>query len=195
MNHKLPSAQLLTVTFVVMLAIGCSSSSTEPDADALTLREMAGEALAVSGIDEPVLRQVWVNQVAINPFAGTHGFAITNEKATVGVNISAKTPDQPPNEWRRVSPEFIRYLADVSLDLELMNVGPAAAMGAMADHWPGCVPRGQTIVGTAEGNTQWILFCDLPEGTVSGWVDAETGEFTPSDAPPEIGPVTATPDA
>ncbi len=91
--------------------------------------------------------------------------------------------------------EFIRHRADVFLSVESMNVGPTAAMDEITEHWRGCAPRSQTVISSAEGDTRWVLFCDLPEGTVSGWVDVKTREFTPSEAPPAIVPVTATPEA
>lgn len=188
MHRKSRCAQLLIATFVVVLAFGCSSRSPEPDAGALALREMAGQALTASGIDEPVLRQI-----SVNPPTGRFDFAVTDKDATFGVQIFIDALDQPPNEWRVVPMEFIRYEADVSLDVDSVNVGATAAMAGATEHWPGCVPRGQTVIGSTEGNDQWVVFCDIPEGTVSGWVDAETGEFTPSKAPPAIAPVTATP--
>lgn len=188
MIHRFPRLQLLAAVFVVVLIAGCSSPSTEPDAEALALREMAEKALAVSGIDEPVLRQI-----SVNPTTGRHDFAVTDKEATFGVQIFIDTPDQPPNEWRTVPLEFIRYQANASLDVDSVIMGATSAMGNATEHWPGCVPRGQSIVGSAKGNTWWYVFCDLPEGTVSGLVNAETGEFTPSGAPPAIGPVTATP--
>ena len=188
MRRSFPCVQLLTATFVVVLVIGCSSRSPEPDAGALALREMAEEALGVSGIDDPVLRQF-----SVNPRTDSHNFMVTDRDVTVGVVLWADTPDQLPSEWRHVPMEFMRHQADVFLDVSLLNVGASAAMDAMAGHWPGCVPRGQTVIGSTEGDNQWVVSCDLPEGTVSGWVDAETGEFTPSQAPPVIAPVTATP--
>ena len=188
MTHGLSSVQFLTAAFALLLVIGCTSSSPEPDAGALSLREMAGQALATSGISEPVLRQI-----SVDPRAGRHIFMVTDKDATVGVDLWVDAPDQPPDEWRRVPMEFIRHRADVSLDVESINVGASTAMNAATEHWPGCVPRGQTVIRSTEGSTQWVLFCDLPEGTVSGWVDATTGEFTASEAPPAIGPVTATP--
>ena len=188
MIHRFPRLQLLAAVFIVLLTSGCSSSAPQPDAGALVLREMAEEALAVSGIDNPVLRQF-----SINPRTGSHNFMVTDRDVTVGVELWAGTPDQPPSEWRHVPMEFMRHQADVFLDVSLLNVGASAAMTAMTRHWPGCVPRGQTVIGSTEGDIRWVVSCDLPEGTVSGWVDAETGEFTPSQAPPVIAPVTATP--
>ena len=196
MRRQFPPLQLLTALFVIAWVIGCSSPDREPDADALVLRGLAEKALDVSGIDEPVLRQLFVNPYPNpnpdNTYFGSHGFSVTDRDATFGVEIILDTPDQPSNEWRIIPIEFIRYEADVYLDIDSLNAGPKAAMDAMTEHWTGCVPRGQTVVGSAEGNTQWVLSCDLPEGTVSGWVDSETGDFTPSKAPPAIAPGIAT---
>jgi len=75
MHGKSRCAQLLTVTFVVVLIVGCSSRTPEPDAGALALREMAGQALTTSGIDEPVLRQI-----AVNPPTGRFDFAVTTKR-------------------------------------------------------------------------------------------------------------------
>ena len=187
MRRRFPCVQLLTATFVVVLVIGCSSRSPEPDPDALNLRDMAAQALAESGIDEPAMRQI-----SVNPSTGVHAFIVTDQDATVSVQLWADGPDQPPNDWRRVPMEFVRHQADVFLDVELIKVGAPTAMDAAIEHWRGCVPRSQTVFGSAEGDTRWVLFCDIPEGTVSGWVDVQTGEFKPSQAPPAIRPVTAT---
>jgi hypothetical protein len=43
-----------------------------------------------------------------------------------------------------------------------------------------------------EDDLAWTVFCNLPEGVVSGSVDARTGVFTPSLAPPAIPPSVAT---
>ncbi len=51
-----------------------------------------------------------------------------------------------------------------------------------------------TLFGEEE-DLSWIVFCNLPEGVVSGWVDVRTGAFTPSSAPPAVPPPVATPDA
>lgn len=187
MHGKSRCAQLLTATIVVVLIVGCSSRTPEPDAGGLALREMAEQALAASGIDEPVLRQI-----AVNPPTGRFDFAVTDKEVTFGVQFFIDAPDQSPNEWRVVPMEFIRYEADVALDVESVNIGATTAMAGATEHWPGCVSKGQTVIGSTEGNDQWVVFCDLPEGTVSGWVDAQTGAFTPSQAPPAIVPAIAT---
>jgi len=180
-----------------MLAFGCSDSAMEPDSEALAIRDMAESALEISGIDEPVLRQIFVNQVATNPFAGSHGFAVTNKDATIGVQISVDDPDQPSEEWRMTSLDFPnRYQGDgLYVDIEALNVGAVAAMAAITQHWPGCVPRSQMVAWSNDGDdgNDWYLFCDIPEGTVSGFVDTAAGAFTPSDTPPAVAPGVATP--
>ena len=173
---------------MIVLVAACSSRTPEPDAGALALRKMAGQALTASEIDDPVLRQI-----SVNPPTGRFGFAVTDREATFGVQIFIDAPDQPPDEWRVVPMEFIRYEADVALDVESVNIGATTAMASAIEHWPGCVPRSQTVIGSTEGNDQWVVFCDIPEGTVSGWGDAHSGEFTPSKAPPAIVPAIATP--
>jgi hypothetical protein len=197
MHRKSTLAKILTTIFIVMLAVGCSDSTLEPDADALALREMAERALEVSGIDEPVLRQIFVNEVDFNPYAGSHGFAVTNKDATVGVQISVDNPNQPSDEWRVISLDFpTRYQGEgLYVDIKALNVGANAAMAAITGHWPGCMPRGQMVAWSDDGGggNDWYLFCDISEGTISGWLDAATGEFTPSDAPPAVAPGIATP--
>ena len=84
---------------------------------------MAEQALAASGIDEPVLRQI-----AVNPPTGRFDFAVTGKEVTFGVQVFIDAPDQPPNEWRVVPMEFIRYEADVALDVESVNIGATTAM-------------------------------------------------------------------
>ena len=92
MHGKSRCAQLLTAPFAFGLIIGCSSQPPEPDAGALALREMVGQALAASGIDEPVLRQI-----AVNPPTGRFDFAVTDKEVTFGVQFFIDAPDQPPN--------------------------------------------------------------------------------------------------
>jgi hypothetical protein len=195
MRRQFRLLQLPTALFVIALVIGCSSPDREPDADALVLREMVEKVFDVSGIDEPVLRQLFVNPYPNpnpdNTYFGSHGFLVTDRDATFGVEIIIGTPDQPSNEWRIIPIEFIRYEADVYLDIDSLNAGPKADMSLATRHWTECKPRSQSLVGSSDGSV-WVVFCDLPEGTVSGWVDAETGEFTPSKAPPAIAPGIAT---
>jgi hypothetical protein len=197
MHRKSPLSKILATIFIVMLAVGCSDTTVEPDADALALSEMAESALEASGIDEPVLRQIFVNDVDFNPYAGSHSFTVTNRDATIGVEVSADTLGRSPGEWRVTSLEFpTRYQGEgLYVDIEALNVGANAAMAAITEHWPGCVPRGQMVAWSDDGGdgNDWYLFCDISEGTVSGWVDAATGEFTPSNSPPTVAPGIATP--
>ena len=123
MHGKSRCAQLLTATFVVVLIVGCSNRTPEPDAGALALRKMAGQALTASEIDDLVLRQI-----SVNPPTGRFGCAVTDSEATFGVQIFIDAPDQPPDEWRVVPMEFIRYEADVALDVDSVNIGATTAM-------------------------------------------------------------------
>lgn len=188
MHRRLSHVLLLTTAFAIVLAVGCVNRPPEPDIGALLLRDLAAKALAASEITGPALRQV-----SFRSGDGSYVFMVTDKDVETGIQLWADAPDQPPHEWRRVPLEYLRYQVGVIVNVDKVNIGAAAAMGAATTQWPGCVPRGQTLVGSAEGINWWYVFCDLPEGTVSGQVNARTGAFTPSGAPPAAGAPTESP--
>ena len=78
------------------------------------------------------------------------------------------------------------------MDLRSLRIGPASVVRAATGHWPDCGIRGISLHGQGD-DLVWYVFCNLPEGVVSGTVDGQSGVFTPSLAPPAIVPPTATP--
>lgn len=179
--------------FIVMLlaatTVACSGNADRADEDAIRLAEMAAQAatLASESIDNPVLRQL-----AFGLLDSAHTFYFTDPAASVGVEITAETPAFPISEWQVRDSEFVRHRPEAGLDVSAVRVGPRAVLEVATDQWPGCELRSMTLVGGDEGST-WHVFCNLPEGVVSGTVDPVTGLLTNSSAPPARVPVTATP--
>ena len=77
------------------------------------------------------------------------------------------------------------------MDISPLRIGPAAVAKAATQHWNGCPVRGLTLAGEG-GQLTWYIFCNMPEGVVSGIMDGVAGEFVPSLAPPAIVPQIAT---
>ena len=161
------------------------------DPDALALVAMGEEALGLARntVPDAVLRQV-----DVSPDGGSISFRFTDEAAARAIDVHVPGPDVPRDDWRvqdeGLWPGF--WLAGPGMDLRAVRAGPAAVARSATGHWSGCGVRAMTLLGEAE-DLSWTVFCNLPEGVVSGWVDARTGAFTPSSAPPAIPPPSATP--
>ena len=185
--RKLLSA--IFVTLLTVTTVACSENADQADEDAVRLAEMAARAttLASESIENPVLRQI-----AFGELDGSHRFIFTDPAASVGVEIIAETPALPAAEWQVRDSEFVMQRPEAGLDVGSVSVGPRAVLDAASDQWPGCELRSMTLVGGNEG-ASWYVFCNLPEGVVSGTVDPVTGELTDSDAPPARIPAVATP--
>ncbi|MCH8223472.1 MAG: hypothetical protein IH868_08695 [Chloroflexi bacterium] len=185
--RKLLSA--IFVTLLTVTTVACSGNADQADEDAIRLAGMADQAVTVASesIENPVLRQI-----AFGELDGSHRFIFTDPAATVGVEVIAETPALPVAEWQVRDSEFVMHRPEAGLDVSSVRVGPGAVLDAASDQWPGCELRSMTLVGGDEG-ARWYVFCNLPEGVVSGKVNVVTGELTDSDAPPARVPAIATP--
>lgn len=134
-------------------------------------------------------------QLDIDPETGAQTFRLTDAAGTVGVDVTAPSPDTPAGDWGVLVTDNSPLLghANNDLDLQAVTVSPAQAGRTMLDQWPDCKPRGITLAGEGEVLI-WYVFCDLPEGTVSGVVNARTGVFTPSNETQSSPPEMATPE-
>jgi hypothetical protein len=147
------------------------------------------EQLAQIQIPDAVLRQVDTDLTQTI-------FHFTDPAATTITQISVPRPEAPPEEWS-VKANLISPLlgnTEPALDLPNLKIGPNRVAQAIKTQWPGCELRGITLYREGESNAlTWIGFCKIPEGLVSGSMDAKTGVFQPSKAPPAVSPSTAIP--
>jgi hypothetical protein len=159
--------------------------------DVETVRSMVAQA---KDAIRPKVPSVVLAQLDINPATGAQTFRLADAAGFVGVDVTAPSPDTPVGDWGVLVTDKTPLLGHPNndLDLQAVKVTPAEAGEAVVDHWPGCALRSITLAGDGDVLI-WYVFCDLPEGTVSGVVNARTGAFTPSDAPPSRPPPTATP--
>lgn len=137
--------------------------------------------------DGPVLRQV--------DLSGTFDavtFRLTDAGMTKVVSVTADGLDSYPDRFRLTENDTSPLLGfpHSGISLRSLKVGPAAVIRAAQEHWQECQPRALSLVGENDDLT-WYIFCNLPAGVVLGTVDPETGDFTPSGAPPALPPPTA----
>ena len=188
----------LPVVFAALLllalsAVACDESERvrdrDPDAEALV--ELSDEAIARAREIVPgaVLRQVDLADADSGPI-----FRLTDASSTRAVVLTAESLSQPSGGFELSLPESSPLVGHpaTGFTLRFLEVGPAAVVGAAGKFWGDCRPRGLTLVGKDDALT-WFVFCDTPVGVVSATVDAQTGLFTPSSAPPARIPRTATP--
>lgn len=184
---------VFALLLVLLIAVGCTKSggSGLEALDVETVRSMAAQAKDNIRTKVP---SVVLAQIDINPATGAQTFRLTDAAGTVGVDVTAPSPNTPVGDWGVLVTDKTPLLGHPNndLDLQAVTVSPAKAGESVLDHWPGCTLRGITLAGDGQVLI-WYVFCDLPEGTVAGVVNARTGVFTPSDAPPSRPPPTATP--
>jgi len=70
-----------------------------------------------------------------------------------------------------------------------LKIGPSSAVETAAKYWGECNATGLGLSGKGS-ELIWHVFCGLPRGVVGGFVDGQTGVFTPSNAPPARLPPT-----
>jgi len=165
-------------------------SARHPDADVAALVALSEEAARRAEEEAPdaVLRQI-----GVSPDAGRTIFRFTDVAATKAVTVTVPEPGAPPEAWSihiGVSP-LVGHRSP-GIDLLSLRIGPASVVRAATGHWPACGIRSIGLHGQGD-DLVWYVFCNLPEGVVSGTVDGQSGVFTPSLAPPAIVPPTATP--
>lgn len=160
-----------------------------PDSDVGPLLALGQQALqmARSDIPDAILRQVYTDLTITT-------FHFTDAAATRLVSINIPTPGAAPGEWKvdrgGISP--LLGSAQPGLDLSVLHAGPGRMSQAISAQWPACQPRGLDLI-LQDGRLTWIGFCLISEGEVTAMMDAQTGVFQPSAAPPARLPGTATP--
>ena len=165
--------RLILSTFFLTMIVGfitsCSSGSDQADDDAIRLAEEANRAITRASelIDNPVLRQISLSQLN-----GGIYFRFTDPAATVGVEVIAESPALPATEWQIRNTEFVRYEPGPGLDFSSVMVGAQAVHDIASDQWPACDLRSMSLA-SAEPEPVWYVFCNLPEGVVSGTVNAQ----------------------
>ena len=161
-----------------------------PDADVAALVALSEEASRRAEAEAPdaVLRQI-----GVSPDVGRTIFRFTDAAATKAVTVTVPELGAPTEAWTihiGISP-LIGH-GRPGMDLPSLRIGPASVVRAAIEHWPACGIRSIGLHGQGD-DLVWYVFCNLPEGVVSGTVDGQSGVFTPSLAPPAIVPPTATP--
>ena len=162
-------------------------SAADPDAAALSALSQQALQMARGDIPDAVLRQVDTDLTITT-------FHFTDPAATRLVVITIPAPGAAPNAWNvdRGGISTLLGFARPGLDLSVLRAGPGRIAQALSSQWPGCQLRGLTLY-PQDGRLTWVGFCMIPAGEVTGTLDAQTGVFQPSDAPPARFPVTATP--
>ena len=191
---KFSSGILLALSLIYGLS-GCSgeasSSQEEVGPDIAELMAVADQAttLANGVAADAVLRQVDLGRDPVRWW-----IRFTDAAATQEITVIVPVGDVPIEDWE-VSTGISPLIGHQSpgLVLDGLRIGSGKVVQTAAQHWNGCPVRGLTLTGE-EGQLVWFIFCDLPEGVVSGSMDGVTGEFVPSLAPPARSPHTATPD-
>jgi hypothetical protein len=190
-----PIARLLPLALATLLAGAWLAARppspgplAAPDPDAAALLPLADQAaeLARATIGEPVLREVSTDLTLTT-------FQFTDRTATVEFAVIVASPGDPPERWatRTTSDSKLTGHPSDGLRLAEVRAGPGRAAQVIADQWPGCGLRSLILYGEGDMAT-WTAFCDTPDGVVTGEIDARTGHFTPSAAPPARPPSTAT---
>ena len=190
---KLGTGVLLIILFFGLDACsgGTFSNQREADGDIAELITIVGQATALAeGVAEgSVLRQVDLGRDPVR-----WGIRFTDAAATQEITVVVPLKDVPSDGWEvrtGISPLIGHQSSGLFLDG--LRVGPAAVIEAATKHWNGCPVHGLTLTGK-ERQLVWYIFCNLPQGVVSGTMDGVTGGFVPSLAPPAQLPPTATPD-
>ena len=182
-----------TLALALVLS-GCAQATPTPAAnpDALTLVAIGEDAL---GLARETIPDAILRQVDVSPDGGDISFRFTDEAAARSIDVHVPGLDVRRGDWRVVDGGLTPFIpftgqANPGIDLRELRAGPAAVARSATSHWSGCGVRAMTLYGEAE-YLAWTVFCNLPEGVVSGSVDARTGAFTPSTHPPIQPPISA----
>ena len=164
-------------------------SARHPDGDVAALVALSEKAARRA---EEVAPDAVLRQVDVSPDVGRTIFRFTDAAATKEISVTVPEPGAPPEAWNihsGISP-LIGHQS-LGIDLPALRIGPASVIRAATGHWPACGIRSIGLHGQGD-DLVWYVFCNLPEGVVSGTVDGQSGVFTASLAPPAIAPPTAT---
>lgn len=181
------------LVLISLVLAGCTQTGDNPlptqrppDPDAVILVDMGQDALErIRGVAaSAVLRQV--NVIADG---GPFEFQFTDRQATREIAVTVPAGDADRGTWTVRLPSTSKLTAHPSPGMKLdgLRVGPGAVATAATGQWDGCGIRSRSLAGEGE-DLIWHVFCNLPQGVVSGTVDGRTGEFVPSDALPAVDP-------
>ncbi len=184
--------RLFALCLVLSILIACTSPKPLeiPDADTISLVALSEQArrIAQKEIPDAVLRQV-------DTGLGKTTFRFTDKVGTKEIDITAPSPNTPPDQWTAYVTSLSPLLGRSEPDMNIKDVraGPSRVAQAVTAHWSGCQIRALTLYrDESENDLIWVDFCDTPQGTVSGEMVNRTGVFQPFNAPPAVVPVTAT---
>ena len=163
-----------TVLAVVALALvaltACSASAstdaetTARDPDAVALEAMADDArrLVQETESTAVLRQI-----GVGVSSGQYLFHFTDAASTLVV--VAPGMDSPPESWEVHPPSVSPLVGHVAADLSMgsLRTGPDAVQRAASSHWGSCENANVGLTGEGD-DLVWYVFCELPEGVLSG---------------------------
>jgi hypothetical protein len=184
--HVSRSGLALAAVLLVILSAACRAAAAQAPAhprapaypDDLThFAAMAASARerARATSPDPVLRQVDVD------VAGDRRvFRFVDRAATQEIAVS-------DDEVHVTRVSKLVGTVRPGLDVSALRIGPKGAVAATSAHWEGCAPM-LTLF-----DRRWYVFCQTTRGVVTATIDAVSGEFRPSDAPPALPPPTATP--
>ncbi len=178
---------LTACTAPAALANESKNVASTPDPDAIRLIALKEQARQVAQKSEgEIIHQVDTDMVTID-------FRFIDRATTREVTIVIPTLNTPVEQWNTVVNTVSPLLTYPSPDLNMnaLKIGPERVAEAAAGHWKGCGVRTMTLYLENEKLT-WLVFCNAPDGVVSGIMDNETGIFQPSTAPPATFPPTAT---
>ena len=193
LRDKRLSISAIGEVFASALLVGCSSGEASTVAHLgphANMREMVALAddsysLVRQSVPDAVLRQV-------DYYAEGYVFRFTDAALTNSVVVFALARTNP-EQWKVVDEGTPIYgLPSSGLDLAAVVVGPESVLEMARKHWSTGDFSGFGLGGDGQ-NITWYVGWNLPEGTVSANVDAVTGEFTASSAPPAMVAPTARP--
>ncbi|MDA1188970.1 MAG: hypothetical protein O2854_04750 [Chloroflexi bacterium] len=192
--HRLKSLiTVITLTSFGLLAACSGGISAELEAvDVPALRTMAGQARIVVRNQMP---DALIAQISVVPETGVVTVRLVNSDSTIGADIVIPSPITPIGDWEILLGEYTPFsgIPHSGLDMQAVNSAPADVARAALNQWSGCKLRTLTLAEDDGIAQWWFVFCDIKEGTVSGWMNAQNGEFFASPAPPAFAPPTATP--
>ena len=173
-------------------AVGCDESgrTRERDPDAQALLELSASAVAQAQVSAPgaLLRQIDLVGPELSPT-----FRLTDASSTREIVLTAERLDSVDG-FQVVASQTSKLLGHEApgFSLRFLEVGPGKVVELARGKWENCGPRGLSLVGK-EDNITWYVFCNTPSGVASATVNAKTGVFAISSAPPARLSRTATP--
>jgi hypothetical protein len=166
-----------------------TDSKLDPDPDAVQLLSMSRQATELVQRQSPdaVLHQIDTDLRQTT-------FLFTDRAATREISVNVAATDMPLEQWAVRDDGLTPLIGNTSpgLRLDRLRIGPRRVAQAIIAHWPGCELRGLNLYDE-DSQLTWAAFCTTQTGVAAGTMNAGTGVFQPSNAPPAPLPVIATP--